>query len=172
MDKFKFILFSIIIIIVLGLIGYWSFTSLQSGSEYVKDDKIKQLEKENEDLTKEVERLVSELSILQPVIEEEPAPVVDNTPESTISKYQDLVDALQKLVVGNIFLKEGSKGASVGTVQNFLNIYNNTSDKIDNDYGPGMKKTILAFQRDFGLTADGEAGKNTFNKMIDWLKKQ
>ena len=57
-------------------------------------------------------------------------------------------------------------------MQNFLNIYNNTSNKIDNDYGANLKKTVTDFQKSEGVTADGEAGASTFNKMIDWLKKQ
>ncbi|MBU0999326.1 peptidoglycan-binding protein [Patescibacteria group bacterium] len=69
-------------------------------------------------------------------------------------------------------MKLKSRGTRVGTVQNFLNIYNNTSDKVDNDYGTSTQKAVTAFQKDQGLNADGEAGSGTFNKMISWLKKQ
>ena len=69
-------------------------------------------------------------------------------------------------------MKLKSKGTRVGTVQEFLNIYNNTSKKVDNDYGAGTKTDVVNFQKKEGLTADGEAGPTTFVKMIDWLKKQ
>lgn len=175
MEKLKFTLFSVVILALIGIIGYWSFVSLQSGSEYVKDEKIKQLEKENEDLSKEVERLAGELSVLEVKVEESASTVeqgVEETPEPAVYKYQSLINELEKLVDGNIFLKEGSKGAHVGTVQSFLNIYNNTSNRMDNDYGAGTTKVVSAFQKDSGLSADGEAGVNTFKKMIDWLQKQ
>ncbi|PIZ53219.1 hypothetical protein COY25_03820 [Candidatus Uhrbacteria bacterium CG_4_10_14_0_2_um_filter_41_7] len=69
-------------------------------------------------------------------------------------------------------MKAKSSGTIVGVVQEFLNIYNKTSNRIDNDYGPGTQKAVTAFQKAQGITADGEAGPGTFRKMIDWLKKQ
>jgi peptidoglycan hydrolase-like protein with peptidoglycan-binding domain len=69
-------------------------------------------------------------------------------------------------------MKLSSSGTRVGTVQNFLNLYNKTSNKIDNDYGASTVKSVAAFQKAQGLTADGQAGSSTFSKMISWLKKQ
>ncbi|HBB54043.1 TPA: hypothetical protein DHS24_02780 [Candidatus Nomurabacteria bacterium] len=69
-------------------------------------------------------------------------------------------------------MKEKSQGTRVGTVQTFLNIYNNTSKLVDNDYGPGTKTDVMNFQKAEGITVDGEAGPGTFRKMIEWLKKQ
>jgi len=171
MEKLKFILFSTVALLLVGLIGYWSVVTLQSGTEHSASQKIEQLKKENEDLKTEVKKLTDELNVLQPGLEE-PAPIVEKKTEPVVYKYQSLIDELQKLVKDNVFLKSGSKGIRVGTVQNFLNIYNNTSNKIDNDYGVSMKKTVTDFQKSEGVTADGEAGISTFNKMIDWLTKQ
>lgn len=69
-------------------------------------------------------------------------------------------------------MKEKSQGTRVGTLQAFLNIYNNTSKKVDNDFGAGTKTDVINFQKAEKLLADGEAGPGTFQKMIDWLKKQ
>ncbi|PIR68691.1 hypothetical protein COU48_02755 [Candidatus Nomurabacteria bacterium CG10_big_fil_rev_8_21_14_0_10_03_31_7] len=69
-------------------------------------------------------------------------------------------------------MKLKSIGTRVGTVQNFLNVYNKTSNKIDNSYGASTQKAVASFQKTQGMTADGEAGPSTFSKMIDWLKKQ
>lgn len=173
MEKFKFTLFVVVVLALIGSIGYWSFASLQSGTEYAKDEKIKQLQKENEDLNKQIEALTNGTNSPQPIVVA-PAPVVDtkSAPAPTVYEYQDTIDALQKLVSSNVFLKVGSKGATVGTVQNFLNIYNDTSNKADNDYGAGTAQLVSAFQKDSGLSADGQAGKATFNKMIEWLKEQ
>lgn len=164
------------------LVGYWAVTTMEPGSFHVDKQKQEQLEKENADLVKEVEKLKSELRLL----EEEEGPVTPITatptpttttptttkPTTTISKTQTLINELQKLVDDNIQMKVGSKGTRVGTVQNFLNLYNGTSKRIDNDYGKTMKADVAAFQKKEGLTSDGEAGPTTFKKMIAWLEKQ
>lgn len=171
MEKLKFTLFSIISLALVGILGYWSVTTLQSGSEYIADKKIEQLQKENEDLKKEVSKLASTVNAFQPK-EAEPVPDVKKIPEPAVHKYQGLIDELQKLASGNVFLKLKSRGATVGTVQNFLNIYKDTSNKPDNDYGASTKAAVAVFQKNMGLSADGEAGPSTFNKMIEWLRKQ
>ena len=171
MDKLKFALFSIVILGLLGLLGYWSVRTLQTGSENAIKQKVKQLEKENEDFKKEVAKLTSELGVLQSQLPA-PAPVTTKEPETVIYKYQDLINELQKMVGNNVSLKEKSRGSNVGTVQKFLNIYNETNSKVDNDYGAGTAKLVSDFQKDSELSADGQAGKTTFNAMIEWLKEQ
>ncbi len=174
MEKLKFTLFLVVILIVIGLIGYWSVTTIQSGSEHKTSEKIKTLEEANEGLKKEVEDLADKLSVaessLEEFIQETKEEAQKDATKPTVYKYQDLIDDLQKLVNDGIFMKVGSGGTRVGIVQKFLNIYNNTSKRVDNDYGAGTKKAIIAFQKSQGLTADGQAGSNTFKKMITWLK--
>jgi peptidoglycan hydrolase-like protein with peptidoglycan-binding domain len=60
----------------------------------------------------------------------------------------------------------------VGVVQKFLNIYNSTSKRVDNDFGAGTVTLVKNFQKDIGMTADGEVGPTTLSKMITWLKNQ
>lgn len=173
MEKLKFALFSIVILSALGLIGYWSVVTLQSGTEYKISTKMEQLQKENEDLKNQVKKLTDDIDVLNSKLEES-ALNVEKKPEptQTVYKYQSLIDDLQKLIDKRVFLKLKSQGPNVGTVEKFLNIFNNTSNKIDNDYGASTKTAVSAFQKDQGLTADGEAGPSTFSKMVDWLKKQ
>lgn len=171
MEKLKFALFSIVTLVLLGLFGYWSINTIQSGREHATDQKIKTLEKANADLTTEVKKLTSELGISQSKLAE----FMPSTPKESapiVYQYQSLIDELQKLIDGNVSLKLKSRGTNAGTVQKFLNIYNNTSNQVDNDYGAGTVRAITAFQKDSGITANGEAGSETFNEMIDWLKKQ
>ena len=181
MEKFKFALFSLVSLTLFVLVGYWAVTTMQSGSEHINNQKIKELETENEELKKEVEELQDGLALLQPettdeTVEEpqieEPAPPVKKPAPATTYKNQTLINELQKLVDDNVYMKLKSNGTRVGTVQKFLNIYNKTSNRIDNDYGASTKTAIAAFQKAEGLSADGEAGPGTFKKMIDWLKKQ
>lgn len=173
-DKLKFILFFIVVLVLVGIIGYWSVITIQSGSEFKTSQKIENLQKENRDLIEQVADLTDKLSILQSqVIEQKPINMTkEETPEPITYKNQKLINELQKLIDNNVSMKLKSIGTKVGTVQNFLNIYNKTSNKIDNSYGTSTKNKVAIFQKDQGLTPDGQSGSSTFSKMIDWLKKQ
>jgi len=179
MEDFKFVIFSIIILSILGFSGYWAFKTMESGSTHMDSQAKKELESKNEELTKEISELKNQISLLNSEKEEQIQPeieetVVNNSIKDTETKntlkYQDLIDDLQKLVDGNIYLKNKSKGPAVGSVQEFLNAYNNTSNKVDNDYGISTSNAIKIFQKDFKLSVDGETGPNTYKKMIEWLR--
>lgn len=183
METFKSWLLSILILILIVGAGFWAFNSIESGGDHVSNQELKNLQKENEELKGEIDKLEGELALYKPVAESaleennakenEEVPVeTQDTSSSTAYKYQSLIAELEKLITDNISMKLKSRGTRVGTIQNFLNLYNNTSNKIDNDYGEGTKKLVIAFQKVEGLTADGEAGPGTFAKMIEWLKKQ
>jgi peptidoglycan hydrolase-like protein with peptidoglycan-binding domain len=186
MEDIKSIIFGIIVLGLLGLGGYWAFSTMESGSSHIDKQKLEELENENQELKNEVSKLNSEIStltlqkeevkkveVVQPAeevaVEKPVTKTTTKTPLTTISKNQTLINELQKLVNGNVSLKKGSTGTQVGTVQKFLNIYNKTSNKVDNDYGNTTITIVKAFQKAQGLTADGEAGSTTFKKMITWL---
>lgn len=184
MENFKSILVLCIILGILALTGYWVFSTLESGSTHVNNQRQNELKSKNEELEKEAFALKQQLDLLksdEALINnsnETEAPTIVNikTPEPTkivkapVLKYQTLINDLQKLINGNIFMKKGSQGPSVGIIQNFLNIYNNTSNKIDNDYGASTVSLVTKFQKSQKITADGEVGPSTYRKMIDWLK--
>lgn len=178
MENFKFILISIIVLVLVIFAGYWGFSTIESGSAHRNSEELKELTDENEDLKKEILDLNNEVAVLQSQVEKQEQSIQEQEELATEStqpasyKYQTLINGLQKLVDDGIYMKKGSLGTRVGTVQEFLNIYNKTSSRIDNDYGPAMETAIKKFQKDQGLTSDGEAGLNTFRKMVDWLKKQ
>ena len=189
MEKLKFILILIVSIAVLGFGGYWAINTMQSGSDYVKNQKIKALETENEELRLAAEQLKTELSLKsvdttgKPVAAATEAPKVEKptTPTTTAPKpttttktykNQTLINELQKLADKGVVLQPKDASPAVGSVQKFLNVYNKTSNKIDNDYGATTKTAVIAFQKAQGLTADGGVGKTTFTKMVAWLKKQ
>ncbi len=181
METFKSTIFSILILAIFGGAIYWSITTMQSGSGFVADQRIKQLKVENENLKKELKNSTVEPAI---VVSVQPDPVsvapVDVKPQTenkpvvtpTTYKYQSLINEIQSLINKNITLKLKVTGTSVGTLQKFLNVYNKTSNKIDNDYGKSSQTLVIAFQKSQSLTANGEVNVTTFKKMIDWLKKQ
>lgn len=180
MEKLRFTLFSVVVLVVLGLVAYWAVATIQSGSEHATTETIERLQAENENLRREVELLKSDLRTSESKLAELTATPEDTEGEGTdpvstepdVYKNQSLIDELEKLISDGIFMKVGSRGTRVGTVQKFLNVYNDTSKRVDNDYGNGTKADVTAFQRAEGLTADGEAGKQTFSKMVEWLKEQ
>ncbi|MCB9809345.1 peptidoglycan-binding protein [Candidatus Nomurabacteria bacterium] len=91
---------------------------------------------------------------------------------STSSEHAELVRRLNGLIQDEIYMKVGSRGTRVGTVQEFLNIYLDAQSGVDNDFGPGTKTRVEQFQKTEGLTADGQPGPATYQAMIDWLNKQ
>lgn len=179
MDNFKFILFSILVLGLLGFASYWAFSTIESGSTHVDNQKLEDLENQNQKLAKQIadlERandLLKEEEITPPIVQDpiKEAPVVSTTPTTptTTYKYQTLINELQKLVDRNIYLKLKSQGVDVGTVQKFLVLYG-SSVKVDNDYGATTVTAVKAFQKAEKITADGETGPNTYKKMISWLK--
>jgi murein L,D-transpeptidase YcbB/YkuD len=178
MENVKFFLTSLIVLVVLVLGGYWAIATIEPGSLSVERQKQRVLEEENEALRDEVEELKNELRLLANAggeATETPAPTTTSPtpqPTGTTYKHQTLINELEQLVKDNITMKEKSRGTRVGTIQNFLNLYNGTNNRVDNDYGKSTKTAVAAFQKAVGLPADGEAGPATFQKMIDWLKKQ
>lgn len=182
MENFKFILFSIIVLGSLGFAGYWAFSTIESGSYHVNKEKQEQIVIENEELKKENSYLKKELSLLEDEKKElennlskkieTNRPLEEKPTKTEALKYQSTIDEIQKLVNGYVFLKEKSQGPSVGTIQKFLNIYNGTNNKIDNDFGPGTLSSVKEFQKDQKIDVDGEVGPGTMRKMIEWLKKQ
>lgn len=174
MEKVKSFLVGLLSLAVLLGGGYWAIATIEPGSLHVDKQKMKALEEENVALKEEVEELKNELRLLQntaePVVATPTPPAP--TPGTNTGKNAALIAELEQLIKDNITMKEKSRGTRVGTIQNFLNLYNKTSKKVDNDYGKITKADVTAFQKATGLSADGEAGPATFQKMIDWLKKQ
>ncbi len=175
-ENIKFWFITLLVVGALGGLGYLAFNTIDSGSEYVNTERVRNLEKENNELKAELEELHTKLDAYEPQPKEqaieESTPNTDTATQPATYKHANLISELEQLIKDNIQMKLKSHGTRVGTVQNFLNIYNNTANKVDNDYGESTKKAVAAFQKSVGLPQTGEAGKATFQKMIDWLKKQ
>lgn len=82
-----------------------------------------------------------------------------------------VAEAVQKPIenndaVGFPTLKQGSSGDSVRTMQQLLANAGSTL-VIDGIFGSGTRAAVLAFQRKYGLTADGVCGPKTWAKLVE-----
>lgn len=66
-------------------------------------------------------------------------------------------------------LQVGSTGASVGYIEQFVNLYFKTSTSIDNVFGKGLQQKIVTFQKQNKLSQTGIADKETLQMMVLWL---
>ncbi|MBU9712748.1 peptidoglycan-binding protein [Evansella tamaricis] len=62
-------------------------------------------------------------------------------------------------------LKEGSSGASVTELQNRLRILGHFNQDPTGYFGPVTKQSVIQFQKEWGLIADGLVGKATWSKL-------
>lgn len=158
MESFKANLLIVIFIALSVVLGYWAIASLKTNSAIIVE----------EQMPKDVGPIVvSEPEpepITQPVEEAPATPVSPSTPALT-----GLAADLQDLIDDNILMKKGSRGTRVGVVQKFLIEYGIDIDA-DNDYGDTTVNAVKKFQQEQKLSADGQAGPGTFEKMIDWLE--
>lgn len=168
MEGFKIGLVTGLLLGGLLFVGYLGLDKLQGGEEYVDRDQGSELVADDQvNIVDDFENSITPApteELEEPV--EEPAQEEGSVPDP----YVELAAALQKLIDDKVLMDNGSRGTRVGTLQQFLNVYEGKTGGVDNDYGPGTKEKVRAFQRDQGLTADGQAGPNTYQKMIDYLK--
>ena len=71
-----------------------------------------------------------------------------------------------------VLLRQGSNGERVELLQRYLNaiaeVYTDVPTvEVLGIFGPQTYNAVLAFQRLFGLTADGVVGRDTWNALLD-----
>ena len=176
MNEFKFQITTFLLVAILAFGGYWAFTSLDRGVTYQKSDTIAQLTNNDQELPDEepVVTIIDEADTdtQEPQGESDTDAEADTeaSQEPELSaELQSLNGRLENLIRDDIFMRDGSRGTRVGTVQEFLNLYLDTQSTVDNQYGPGTISRVRQFQEDQGLSADGLAGPATYEAMIDVL---
>lgn len=70
----------------------------------------------------------------------------------------------------NGVLQMGSKGAAVTSLQKNLVTLGYNTNGVDGIYGNGTKNAVLSFQKIYGITADGIAGKTTQDAIAKTVK--
>lgn len=178
MNELKYQITQFIFLALLGLGAYWALTHLDNGISYSRDQIVVRDDTANtaDDLPLIDDNAEVALPTEDtPVIEDTPEPTETTTPTPSpdlTSAEKELVTALERLISDQIYMKVGSRGTRVGTVQKFLAYYFPTKTvSTDNDYGPGTKTLVEQFQTAEGLTADGQAGPSTYQAMIDVIEE-
>lgn len=171
MNEFKFQLSSALLVVILGLGVFWAFTHLEKGVP-TQEDRVIVMNDEDVSFEDENIPLAPDEIIVEPTKPaEEVKPEPTESTKTLIAEEKELRDALERLITDNIYMKNGSRGTRVGTVQKFLNYYFETNKTIDNDYGPGTITDVKKFQQQEGIDADGFAGPGTYKKMIEIIEK-
>lgn len=86
-------------------------------------------------------------------------------PQTSFMGLADLSITASAAISKSQNLKTGSRGTQVKYLQMNLNVLNYNAGKADGIFGNGTKNAVIRFQRAYGLSADGIAGKNTINKI-------
>ena len=69
-------------------------------------------------------------------------------------------------------LKVGSRGEDVRQLQQNLNTLGYNAGKPDGIFGNGTKSEVIRFQKTYGLSADGIAGKNTLDAIATTVRRK
>jgi hypothetical protein len=173
MNDFRFTLISVLIFIIIIGLGALAFYALEPGDRNGARQLITNLETELADTQEELQEAYRKIAALESdneqLVEEEEQEEEAEETETTESSNPELLAALESLRSRGVILGPGAQGADVGTIQKFLNEYNNTSGGVDNDFGNGTRSKVEAFQRDQNISVDGGVGAGTLGKMIEWL---
>ena len=95
-----------------------------------------------------------------------PAPGANSSSDKTA-----LIGNIKTLIQNKTTLKMGSKGTSVGYVQQFMNLYLKKTSKIDNVFGKTLQANVITFQKQNKISATGVVGTSTLQMMVVWLQK-
>jgi murein L,D-transpeptidase YcbB/YkuD len=157
---------------VVGALGYVSFSTIRFGTANV--DTVKEATGTQTTTPTDTEAVT-------------PADTVATTPETPATttpteapaatttgvpaKYADLAKRIQGLIDDQVQMKAGSSGTRVGTVQEFLNVYDPAGSVApNNNYGPATTTRTKKFQAEVGVPTSGYAGPKTYAAMLKWLE--
>tara|TARA_B100001179_G_C18545948_1_gene383814 strand:- start:98 stop:637 length:540 start_codon:yes stop_codon:yes gene_type:complete len=179
MNELKYQITQFIFLALLGFGAYWALTHLDNGISYSRDQIVERdttpstpIESPIINTIPDDEEIVENPDTSTTTVDEEETQTPSQSSGTLTATEKELVSALERLISDQIYMKVGSRGTRVGTVQKFLDYYfPDKTVSTDNDYGPGTKTLVEQFQAAEGLTADGQAGPNTYQKMIDVIKE-
>lgn len=156
---------------VVGALGYVSFSTIRFGTANV--DSVK--EATGTQMPAPADTAPTTPADTAAVTPETPATTTPETPAAATTgvpaKYADLAKRIQGLIDDQVQMKAGSSGTRVGTVQEFLNVYDPAGSVTpNNNYGPATTTRTKKFQAEVGVPTSGYAGPKTYAAMLKWLE--
>ncbi len=82
------------------------------------------------------------------------------------------IAALNRTLTEPAFLKVGSRGPEVATLQSILKELGYDPGMADGVFGSKTREAVIAFQRDNGLIPDGVAGPQTFTALNQVIRRR
>ena len=183
MKSFGFTLLVFIIIVGLCIGGYFAYKSMTSPSSYVpsRTEMVGDLHNvtSNPD-TGTTNAAGANASSASTTTSTAPAATTapttaatsssTSTTTTTSSNNASLSASLKTLIANKTTISIGAKGASVGYLEQFTNLYFKKSSSIDNDFGKTLQANIITFQKQNKLSATGTVGTSTLQMMVLWLQ--
>lgn len=187
MNEFKFRFVNVLFFFLLLGSSYWAFQKMNPHFHYTADDVVSGYDNvpSNGDKKDDIDNNSDQQQVKEERIEdksqadtsnEETGGESDESKKEQTTKTLDenhrlLLTKLQGLIDDKIYMKKGSHGTRVGTVQKFLNLYFEKQIAVDNEYGPNTMYRVRQFQQKENLSPDGFAGPETYKKMIQLIKE-
>lgn len=167
MKQFAFNLFMVVFIGGLCYGGYYCLKSLTDPKKYVVDNHVTlgDLHHIDSDASSDPLSVTSATTTSATTS----ASSTSSATSTASSSSSVLSSALQALATQKAFLKLGSKGPAVGSVEQFMNLYFQKNSKIDNDFGKTLIAEVKKFQLQNKVASTGQVGPQTFQQMVAWL---
>jgi len=182
MKSVGFTVVSLLIVACLIIAGYFALTGLKNPASYVTPSgpTVGDLQNITTDPDTNTTTTVAasiaastatEATTITPPVTTASASASSTAPSTSSgsSSSATLTANLKKLIANNTTLKAGSKGASVGYVEQFMNLYLKKSATIDNDFGKTLTANVITFQKQNKLPQTGMVGSETLQMMVQWM---
>jgi hypothetical protein len=165
--------FNLLMLTIMGLLvygGYFSLKSLTDPKKYVPVDteKIGDL---HHIVSSADNGLPTRVLSSTATAVTSASSTTNQTSSTNNSGSSDLSTQIKSMIDQKITLKSGSKGSTVGSMQQFMNLYFQKQSKIDNDYGKRLVADVIKFQGQNKISQTGKVGAQTLQRMIEWLNK-
>lgn len=154
-------------------VGYVAWKNLNQPSDYITahqetlgDLSAPALEETEEDDTS------SRTDDHDMILPTSPSSQDETTSPSSSSVLSTYRQQILQLIDQKKLFKKGDQGPSIGLIQQVMNAYFGTQNKIDNDFGTALQTVIKKFQQQNGVTTSGQVGPQTLQKMAEWLAKK
>ena len=172
MKSFGFSLLTLVIIIGLGIGGYFAYRSMTNPASYLpnKTQTVGDLHPIVSNPDTGMGAAGANATVTAVTTGNAPA-ANSTTPSSSDSSNAALAANLNTLIAAKTLLKTGSKGVSVGYIEQFMSVYFKKNSKVDNVFGKTLAANVATFQKQNKITATGQVGSATMKAMVVWLSK-